>query len=198
MVKMQIDGIVSNNFFESFMTPLVEYFKDKKEYRTLRDVDNAFKFLVEKGYFKSTKSLDAEELKEEFDIVKESVEGYLENNSDKITATFKNLKARGLMTYWITNFDMAMNVLFASMDAIKNQRRAVILWQRQTTVTKNLLGERFLNITKAIFLVLFRIVEQIILISKDEPLDIDKEIEYLVNDLVYLKNIQRKNKLLHN
>ena len=197
MVSIQIGRDISNNFEEFILNPLLEFFKNKKEYRTIKDVEEAIEFLAERNDLEQIKQYEEEELREEINNIKDSIDDYLEKNRENIALSFKNPKTKIMMTYWITNFDLAMTILFEALNLVTKQKRKVIVLQRQSKYTKQYIGIRLFNILKAVFLVLFRIVEQIFLIINNEDFNPDQEIDYLVGDVVYLKNIQRKNKLLN-
>jgi len=196
MIILQMGRDVSNNFNELILNPLMEYFGKRKEYRTINDVDKAIEYLIKINNYKNIKTLDEEELKEELDEIKDSINNYLEKNRENIDRSFSDSKAKIMISYWITNFDSTMNILFDSLDLVTKQKRKIIALKRQSKYTKEYIGLKLMNIIKAVFLVLFRIVEQIHLIINNIDFDAREEIDYLIEDLVYLKNIQRKNALL--
>lgn len=196
MTNIKVGRHISDSDFGDLIILLSEYFKKIKEHRTIDDVERAIEYLKEKLDLYKYDVLKDEEIEDLINDMKEDVENYFEKNRKNIKYIFRNPIAKKIIPYWISNFDLTIKILVDSLKVLEQKRRRIILLKRQSRQTKEYMENKFENILKAVFLVLFRIIEQIFLIIDNKVFNINQEIDLLIRDVVYLKNIQRKNELL--
>ncbi|MHA1659059.1 MAG: hypothetical protein ACTSUT_08065 [Promethearchaeota archaeon] len=171
--------------FEEIIKILNEYFRKVKEHRTIEDVDIVLELIRKNSKLFQEMSSNERNMQEEVEDMREELKHFIEDNSEGIEDTFYNSEAGPFVLSWILTFDETTQILFNFMDAWKSKirsRRRI----NNTTIKNNLL-----MLFKAVFLVLFRIIEQIYMIIGEEPYDLEKEKRYLIEDVVYLDNIQR-------
>jgi len=195
MTNIKIKREISENIFEPILASLFQYFQEIKEHRTIRDVDNAFNEIKDKIDLNDLKSLNDDDIEEQIEEVKTYADDLYIKNRENIELTFKNPKAKNFITYWISNLDLTLNILHDSIKILKKQKKRQIFIQRQSKRAREYFLFKLENIVKAVFLVVFRIVEQIYMIIENKNFDVEQEIDYLIEDVVYLKNIQRISEL---
>jgi len=196
LVNIEVGRRVNDKDFINITKIILEYFEKHKDFRTLKDIDYAIEYLKEKVNLVKYEELKEDKIDEIIEEIKTSIDNYFEKNRNKITLAFKNPKAKRIIPYWISNFDLTIKILFDSLDISKNQKKKIIALKRQSKQTKDYIAKKLEDIFKAIFLVLLRIVEQIFLIIDNKEFDLNREINLLIRDIVYLKNVQRKSELM--
>lgn len=171
--------------FEEVVKILVDYFRNVKEDRTIEDVDNVLELIRKESRLFQEMSSNERNIQEEVEDMREELEYFIENNSEGIEDTFYNSEAGPFILSWILTFDETTQILFDFMDAWKSRIRS------RRRISNATIKNNLLMLFKAVFLVLFRIIEQIYMIVEKEPYDVEKEKRYLIEDVVYLDNIQK-------
>jgi len=184
-----IEKRTSEEIFELVLNELLSYFKDIKEHRSIYDVDEVIKKINKDLYGKDLEVIDKDSIEEETERILDSLENLIEKNSEKIEKTIQNPLMEKMMNYWISNLAIIVEILSESLRAFKIKERWL---KRMSDRIKHHLLNKLLDLFKAIFLVLFRIVEQIYMIYNGQEFDPDDEINFLIEDVVYLENIHRK------
>lgn len=184
IIKKRIpDGI-----FQDILDSLFEYFSQFKEQRTVNDVDNAIEFVEKKLSLNDLDSIKKELIGEESEKVMDSLENFFKKNIEKIERVGKNQIAKKMLTYWISNIDITLNNFAKAIRMYNAKMRRI---SRISNRVREVLYKKFEELLKALFLVFFRILEQINMIDKNEVFDVETEINLLISDVVYFENIQR-------
>ncbi len=178
---------VSNDYFNEIFKVFFESLKDHKKNRTLRDVEEAFKKVEKELSLDRFDRMNDKEYRGEMRIIRESAIHFIEENARKIEVTFHETKARNFLLRWIFTYDEAINIFlqfFRKLGTIRYLIRR----------PKDLV-DSFYYLFEGLFLVLYRIFEQIYILSNDLPFNENEENEFLIGDVVYYGNLQRS--LLH-
>ena len=176
---------------EAFLI-LHDYFNDdKKKYRTISDVDRVMKIINDKitRRYPESEFFTEEEKEEQSQLFINSFGNFIENNKDNINRTFEKNQFEVFISHWIMNLDTSLEIFAESFELFLSKKNKIL--RLSSRAVETLFG-RFFDLIKSIFLVLFRIAEQIFMIFNNEPFNIENEIDYLLNDIVYLENIQRQ------
>lgn len=184
-----IEKELSTEGYKQFLNNLLEFFKPIKENRTIYDVDNAMEYLENKIDLKEFKELSRKDIEKESKNIREAMDNLIKQNEDKIKQYFDTPVAKEMINYWIINLD---NILTDFRDGLEYFLDSKRMLMRRSRRGKDFLLRKFMDFLKAVFLAMFRILEQMILIVRDEQIDIDKEISLLISDVVYLSNMKRK------
>lgn len=113
---------------------------------------------------------------------------YIKKYSDKIEELYINDTTEPLIMHWILSLDEAMNLLFEFIEEVEKRK---IIMRRKYGDYISKFNDTLMIIMKAVFLVLYRIVEQNYFIINEKELDIDEAINLLIEDIVYLDNIEK-------
>lgn len=176
---------------EAFLI-LHDYFNDdKKKYRTISDVDRVMKIINDKitRRYPESEFFTEEEKEEQSQLFIDSFGNFIENNKDNINRTFEKNQFEVFISHWIMNLDTSLEIFAESFELFLSKKNKIA--RLSSRAVETLFG-RIFDLIKSIFLVLFRIAEQIFMIFNNEPFNIENEIDYLLNDIVYLENIQRQ------
>ncbi len=184
-----IEKELSTEGYKQFINNLLEFFKPIKENRTIYDVDKAIEYLEKRIDLKDFKELSSKDIENESKNIREAMDNLIKQNEDKIKQYFDTPVAKEIINYWIINLD---NILTDFRDGLEYFLDSKRMLMRRSKRGKDFLLRRFMDFLKAVFLAMFRILEQMILIVRDEQIDIDKEISLLISDVVYLSNMKRK------
>ncbi|MGQ4874600.1 MAG: hypothetical protein ACP6IY_11080 [Promethearchaeia archaeon] len=177
---------IPSNYFEEILEKLYSYFKNNKEHRTIYNVDEAFE------------ELEPDIRKMEYEIIQEKekacerviedLKNFTEKYNKEIKDLLNNAKTGFLVNYWIFAIQDSIKIISDFLNKFNRKSRKI---DRKSKIIKIYLLDQLTDIFKGFFLVLFRIFEQIHMIVKGEDFIPDKEIDYLIEDLVYLKNLYR-------
>ena len=178
----------TDNLFQKILQILLNYFKNIKQHRTIQDVNDAIEKVKELLEAMNIKDLTEEEFQEEMKSFKQYLENFLENNLIKIENALINAKFGYLVRAWI----YALNELFITFNNVfRMYKRKIRRLHRSSGRIHKTLDQKMENFFKAAFLVLFRIIEQIFLITKGDHFVPEDEIDLLLEDVVYLDNVYR-------
>ena len=188
--ELVIDSKTKPNFIEVILGELYTFFLDKKEYRTISDVDRVLKRLEpifqEEGY--KLKSFTEEEKEEQSRDIIRDFENFLDMYEEEIEESYLNPEFEPFISHWILNLDTSMKIFSETFEMFEIKKRRL---ERFSKRGFQKLFERLMDLMKALFLVLYRITEQIFILTKKLPYTLEDELDYLLNDIVYLENIQR-------
>jgi len=187
-IDLIVEKRTPDNLFQEILGALLNFFSEIKQHRTILDVEEAFKKIEEILNLKNLEDLDDESMAEESDILKGDLKDFIANNIEKINLSIDDGQTGFMVNYWISNLEIAFET-FGS--ALKEFRRKYRFLSKKSSRAKDLLKDKLNRIYKALFLVFFRIMEQIYMISENMKFIPDKEISYLIEDVVYLENIVR-------
>ncbi|MHA1337816.1 MAG: hypothetical protein ACTSPW_19085, partial [Promethearchaeota archaeon] len=151
-------------------------------------IEKVREYLIERG----VEDITEEEFKKEFDSLKEFLKDFHKKNIDKADKLLINEHFAYFINAWYFCMNRIFTILSETTRALKNKKKRLLKEKRAFRKTERILEKYLEDLFKAIFLVLFRIVEQIFMISQEESIVFEKEIDYLFEDLVYLENISRK------
>jgi len=182
-----IDSEIDDENFDSVIIKfLIDYFKDIKENRTIDNVSEVLESLYKIYKFPSIR--DYKEYQKDMNIrdFGKKWENFLEENIEEIEELSQDPKTGPFMMSWILNLDEAIRILLEFLDKCGSKQKYNKRKHTQKDFEDNL--SIFL---KAVFLVFFRIVEQMYQIINEIPYDIEKEKQFLIEDIVYLDNIQK-------
>lgn len=188
--ELVIDSKTKPNFIEVILGELYTFFQDKKEYRTISDVDRVLKRLEpifqEEGY--KLEAFTEEEKEEQSRDIIRDFENFLDVYQEEIEETYLNSEFEPFISHWILNLDTSMKIFSETFEMFEIKKRRL---ERFSKRGFQKLFERLMDLMKALFLVLYRITEQIFILFKKLPYTLEDELDYLLNDIVYLENIQR-------
>jgi len=184
-----IEKELSTEGYKQFINNLLEFFKPIKENRTIYDVDKAMEYLEKRIDLKEFKELSRKDIESESKNIREAMNDLIKQNEDKIKQYFDTPVAKEMINYWIINLDNILTDFRDGLDYFLDSKRMLM---RRSRRGKDFLLRKFMDFMKAVFLAMFRILEQMFLIVRDEQIDIDKEISLLISDVVYLSNMKRK------
>jgi len=170
-------------FFEIIFKKMFEYFQEHKYVRTLEDVDEVLNLINEILPSEELEKLTEKKLALEMDYFRNAAKNFIENNATKIEKVFFKTKARKFLLRWILSYDEALNIFIEFLNRTK-ARRYLIRRPKE-------MGWYLYRMYQGLFLVLFRITEQIYILSNEFPYDENKEKEALIGDVVYFENLQR-------
>lgn len=187
-VDLIVEKRTSDNLFQNILDLLFGYFSEIKEHRTIIDVDNAFEKIDDYLNLDDLEEIDEKTIEEESGKLKRELKAFIKNNIEKISLSMNNAKTGFILNYWISNLEIAFEVLEDSLKEFKRKHRFL---SGKSSREKDFLKRKLDGIHKALFLVFFRIMEQIYMISEDKKFIPDNEINYLIEDVVYLENIAR-------
>ena len=187
VIEKEIDDTIVIEAFEI----LYNYFSDKKKYRAISDVDRVMKGIndVITKKFPDTYFSSTEKKEEQSQIFIESFKNFIEKNEEDINRTYEEKRFEPFLSNWIMNLNTSLEIFDESFELFIAKKHKIL---RSSSRAVENLFDRFFDLVKAIFLVFFRIAEQIYMISNDVDFDVEKEIDYLLDDIVYLENIQRR------
>lgn len=182
---------LSPEFFEVIFQELIDYFKNVKRYRT---IDHAKEILmdIKEKYDHNLESLLEKDPQDFLQEIEKSSTNFIEKNKEHINNLARNEKTKEIFSYWIFNYDIIIKSL---KNAIKKEIKRQIMYRRNSRFRMSRINTNLESVCYAIFLPLFRIMEQIQMIINGEEMDIDEEIECLIEDVVYMKNVIRKYKI---
>lgn len=188
--ELVIESKTKPNVIEIILQELYDFFRDKKEFRTISDVDRVLKrldpLIQEEGY--KLESLTEEEREEQSREIIEAFGGFLDENQENIEKTSLNPNFEPFLSHWILNLDTSMKIFSETFEMFEIKKRRL---QRFSKRGLQKLFDRLMDLMKALFLVLYRITEQVFILVKKLPYNLENELDYLLNDIVYLENIQR-------
>jgi hypothetical protein len=189
--EIVIEKETTENIFNDVFLMLYHFFSDKREFRTVEDVDKIMKkindFITRK--YPEFKFFNDEEREEQIRIYLESFSHFIDQNEGKINNIFKDEQYHPFLSNWIMNLETSLEAFSESFELFISKKNKII---RSSSRAVDGLFNHLFNLIKAIFLVLYRIVEQIYMISEKISYSHEDEIDYLLNDIVYLENIQRQ------
>lgn len=188
--ELVIESKTKPNLIEIILQGLYDFFQDKKEFRTISDVDRVLKLLdpiiQEEGY--KLESFTEEEKEEQSREIIETFGGFIDENQEDIEKTSLNPDFEPFLSHWILNLDTSMKIFSETFEMFEIKKRRM---ERFSKRGLQKLFDRLMDLMKALFLVLYRITEQIFILIKKLPYTLEDELDYLLNDIVYLENIQR-------
>lgn len=175
----------SHDLFNQILGLLLDFFEDKKSPRNHEMVNNAFKHVDSKLKLGAKTILITEDLIEEVNFFKKEFESFVDENASKIELIFHATEGRHFILRWILAFEESMKIITSFIEQIIRKKQ--LLKKPGTT------RETFLSLIEvafnSFFLVQLRIIEQIFLITKNKPHDLENEKDYLIKDVVYLRNV---------
>ncbi len=178
------------NIIEVILRELYTFFQDKKKYRTISDVDRVLKrlelIIQEEGY--KLESLTEEEKEEQSRDIIQDFENFLDEHQEEIEKSFLNPDFEPFLSHWILNLDTSMKIFSETFKMFEIKKRRMERFSKRGIQS---LFERLMDLMKALFLVLYRITEQIFILTRNLPCTLEDELDYLLNDIIYLENIQR-------
>ncbi len=189
--RKSIDLIVEKrtyNIFQEILDTLFDYFSEIKEHRTIIDVENAFRKVDDILDLNNLEGMDEKSIEEESDNLKGDLKDFIANNSDKIILSINDAKIGFMSNYWISNLEIAIEVLDEFIKEFNRKKRFLA---GKSFRVRDFLEKKLDRIYKGFFLVFFRIIEQIYMISDDKKFIPGNEIDFLIEDVVYLENIAR-------
>ena len=189
--ELVIEKKTAREFLKTFFDTLYTNFSDNKEYRSISDVDRVMKLVNEtlvKQY--PDREFLKEEQKEEYtQLFIDTFKNFLDEKDEEIDQMFGKGQFEPFLSHWIMNLDTSLEIIDESFNLFIIKKRKIL---RSSSRAIERLFDHLFDLIKALFLVLFRIAEQIYMISNGIDFDLEKEIDYLLNDIVYLENIQRQ------
>lgn len=189
--EIVIEKEASEKIFGEIFMILYDFFSDKKEFRTILDVDKIMKKIndwIARKY--PEYDFFEDEKKEEYSrIFLDTFSHFINRNQAEINEVFKDEKYQPFLSNWIMNLETSIEAFSESFDLFIAKKNIII--RKSTRAVDGLISHLF-DFIKALFLVLYRIVEQIYMISENITFSQEDEIDYLINDIVYLENIQRQ------
>lgn len=174
-------------FFQNIFDVIFNYLKDYKENRTIEDVKEAFDVATKKLSLDNFEDMNPKKIETEINNLRNSASHFIQDNAQKIEETFYETKAKAFLLRWIFAYDEAMQI-FLQFGEKANMRRYLIRRPKDVMFF-------YYRLFEGLFLVLYRIIEQIYMLANNLPIDEKKEKEYLIGDIVYYDNLQRS--LLH-
>ncbi|MBY9007371.1 MAG: hypothetical protein KGD63_11505 [Candidatus Lokiarchaeota archaeon] len=188
ITDLVLERYTTDNIFQEMLNFLFLYFKTIKRHRTINDVDKVFEYLDEFLESYHLEDIGRKEIEAESEKLKEDIDCFIKNNFERIEQTLNDAKSSILANIWISNIRTTFTVFAESLKAFKRKIRRL---SRRSKRARDTIEDRLSDLHKAIFLVLFRIVEQIYMIANNDPFIPENEIEFLIEDIVYLENIAR-------
>ena len=189
--ELVIEKETDDTFVMEAFEILYNYFNDKKEYRTISDVDRVMKSIndVITKKFPDFDFSSEEKKEEQSQMFIDSFKNFVEKNEENINRTYEEKRFEPFLSHWIMNLNTSLEIFDETFELFIAKKHKIL---RSSSRAVEKLFDRVFDLVKAIFLVFFRIAEQIYMISNDIDLDVEKEIDYLLDDIVYLENIQRQ------
>lgn len=188
--ELVIESKTKPDLIETMLQELYAFFRDKKEFRTISDVDRVLKrlepIIQEEGY--KLESFTEEEKEEQSREIIEGFGGFLDENQEDIEKAYLNPNFEPFLSDWILNLDTSMKIFSETFEMFEIKKRRM---ERFSKRGLQKLFDRLMDLMKALFLVLYRITEQVFMLIKKLPYTLENELDYLLNDIVYLENIQR-------
>lgn len=188
--ELVIESKTKPNLIEIILQELYDFFQDKKEFRTISDVDRVLKrldpIIQEEGY--KLESLTEEEKEVQSREIIKGFGGFLDENQEDIEKISLNPNFEPFLSHWILNLDTSMKIFSETFEMFEIKKRRM---ERFSKRGLQKLFDRLMDLMKALFLVLYRITEQVFILVKKLPYTLEEELDYLLNDIVYLENIQR-------
>lgn len=188
--ELVIESKTKPNIIEVILRELYAFFQDKKQYRTISDVDRVLKQLepiIQGEGYKFGSFTEEEKEKQSRDIIQD-FDNFLDTNQEEIEKSYLNPDFEPFLSHWILNLDTSMKIFSETFEMFEIKKRRMERFSKRG-IQK--LFERLMDLMKALFLVLYRITEQIFILTKKLPYTLEDELDYLLNDIVYLENIQR-------
>lgn len=187
-IDLIVEKRTDNNIFQEILDTLFDYFSEIKEHRTIIDVENAFKKVDDIFDLNNLEGMDEKLIEEESDNLKEDLKEFIANNSEKLILSINDAKIGFMINYWISNLEIATEVLDDFFKEFKRKKR---FSAAKSFRVRDFLKRKLDRIYKGFFLVFFRIIEQIYMIADDRNFIPENEIDFLIEDVVYLENIAR-------
>ena len=188
--ELVIESKTQPNLIEIILQELYAFFQDKKEFRTISDVDRVLKrlepIIQEEGY--KHESLTEEEKEEQSRDLIRDFDSFLDVYQEEIEETYLKPDFEPFLSHWILNLDTSMKIFSETFNMFEIKKRRM---ERFSKRGFQKLFDRLMDLMKALFLVLYRITEQVFILIKKLPYTLEDELDYLLNDIVYLENIQR-------
>lgn len=188
--ELVIESKTKPNLIEIILQELYDFFRDKKEFRTISDVDRVLKLLdpiIQEGGYKLESFTEEEKEEQSREIIK-GFGDFLDENQEDIEKTYLNPNFEPFLSHWILNLDTSMKIFSETFELFEIKKRRM---ERFSKRGLQKLFDRLMDLMKALFLVLYRITEQVFILVKKLPYTLEDELDYLLNDIVYLENIQR-------
>ena len=188
--ELVIESKTKPNLIEIILQGLYDFFQDKKEFRTISDVDRVLKLLdpiIQKEGYK-LESFTEEEKEEQSREIINGFGDFIDENQEIIEKTSLKPDFEPFLSHWILNLDTSMKIFSETFEMFEIKKRRM---ERFSKRGLQKLFDRLMDLMKALFLVLYRITEQVFILIKKLPYTLEDELDYLLNDIVYLENIQR-------
>jgi len=188
--ELVIESKTKPNLIEIILQELYNFFQDKKEFRTISDVDRVLKLLdpmIQKEGYK-LESFTEEEKEEQSREIINGFGDFIDENQEDIEKSSLNPNFEPFLSHWILNLDTSMKIFSETFEMFEIKKRRM---ERFSKRGLQKLFDRLMDLMKALFLVLYRITEQIFILIKKLPYTLEDELDYLLNDIIYLENIQR-------
>lgn len=188
--ELVIEKETDDTFVMKSFEILYNYFNDKKEYRTLSDVERVMKSIndVVTKKFPEFDFFSGEKKEEQSKIFIDSFKNFIEENEENINRAHEKKRFEPFLSHWIMNLNTSLEIFDESFELFIAKKHKIL---RSSSRAVEKLFDSVFDLVKAIFLVFFRIAEQIYMISNDVDFVVEEEIDYLLDDIVYLENIQR-------
>lgn len=187
-IDLIVEKRTSDNIFQDILDLLLSYFSEIKEHRTIMDVDNAFKKIDDYLNLNNLEDIEEKVIAEESEELRGELKDFIANNIENISLSMNNAKTGFMLNYWISNLEIAFEVFENSLKEFRRKNRFLLV---KSSRVKDFLKKKLDVIHKALFLVFFRVMEQIYMVSEDKKFIPNDEINYLIEDVVYLENIAR-------
>ncbi len=177
------------NIQDIFME-IYSFFSERKDYRTIKDVEKLMRYLDKRFNLPYDDELSNDELIEgRLEELGDEFKGIMEEYKDTIEGSLENPKQDEFMMDWIYNITTCVDAFIEALETFDTSINRIQVKARR--IRENLL-DQFINLVKGFFLVFYRVVEQYYMIINDIEMDVEKEKEYLLNDIVYMQNIHRQ------
>jgi len=188
--ELVIESKTKPNVIEIILQELYTFFEDKKEFRSISDVDRVLRhiepIIKEAGY--KLEAFTEEEKEEQSRELIQSLDSFIDVHQKEIEESHLNSDFEPFMSHWILNLYTSMKIFSETFGMFETKKRRM---ERLSKISFQNLFDRLMDLMKAVFLVLYRITEQIFILTKKLPYTLEDELDYLLNDIVYLENIQR-------
>lgn len=183
----------AESIFIELISYIFEYFKDIKRHRSIKDVEDVFETLENSPILEFLEEIEEKDFEEENSKLNQELDNLLEIHKDNLIEAVQDERLEEISYYWIFAIESVTKQLKLATKEFKRQLR-FIEHKANRAIRRTM--NKLEDILKGVFLVLFRITEQIYMISNDDPIEIEKEISYLLEDVVYLENLAHVTLLL--
>ncbi len=189
MLSLSLERSIPPYTFENIFIFIFNYFQEIEENRTVDHVSDLFSKIKDK-YSSELDTLSEGDLDSLQTTIMVNINNFIDKNNSKINELAKNPKTEKILPYWIYNLSITIDLL---SKALERDFRYISHLKRVSKRFNKAKGEQFENIIFAAFLVFYRILEQNYLLMETHHFDLDRQIDLLIDDVVYLKNIYRMN-----